>query len=77
MRGKFRTIVRTNGVLGRFLEFIVHTPLGKHETRHTITIRSHSRTVDAGTRSVASPKADLPEAVTFFHLQGRENSPSL
>ena len=42
-------------LVGKFLEFIVHAPLGKHETRHT-TIRSHFRTVDAGTRSVASPK---------------------
>jgi hypothetical protein len=65
MRGKFRNIVRTNEVLGRFLEFIVHTPLGKHETRHTITIGSHSRTVEVGTRSV-SPKVDAPKAVTFF-----------
>src|SRR3984893_7203610 len=35
MRGKFQTTARTNEVLRRFLEFIVHAPLGKHETRHT------------------------------------------
>src|SRR5580704_16296353 len=34
-RGKFQTTARTNEVLGKFLESIVHAPLGKHETRHT------------------------------------------
>jgi hypothetical protein len=66
MRRRFRTVARAKEVLGRLLEFIVHTPLGKHGTCHTIAIRSHSRTVDVGTRSVASPKADAPKAVTFF-----------
>jgi hypothetical protein len=41
----------------------VHAPFGRHETRYTIVIRSHSRTVDAGSRSVASRRADAPKAV--------------
>jgi hypothetical protein len=32
MRSKFLNVVRTNEALGRFLELIVHTPPGKHET---------------------------------------------
>ena len=43
MRRRFRTVARANGVPRRFLELIVHAPLGKHETRHSNTIRSHSR----------------------------------
>jgi hypothetical protein len=55
MRRKSRTIVWANGTS---LEFIVHAPLGKHEPCQTPPIiRSRSRSVDAGTRSMASPKS--------------------
>src|ERR1700760_806604 len=39
MRRMLRIVVRANEALRRSLEFIVHAPFGKHETRHTITIR--------------------------------------
>jgi hypothetical protein len=66
MRPKLRTIVRANEVLGRFLEFIVHAPPGKHETRHTITIRNHSRRWMRALVSLPQPKAD---AITFSSLK--------
>src|ERR1700722_17406719 len=72
MRRKSQTIVKTNEVLGRFLEFIVHAPLGKHEPRHTNTTRSHSRTVDAGTRSVALDQGRRAKGRYIFLPRSRE-----
>jgi hypothetical protein len=43
MRRRFRTVAVTNEVPRRFLEFIVHALPGRHETRHSNTIRCHSR----------------------------------
>jgi hypothetical protein len=66
MRRQSRTVVKTNEVLGRFLEFIVHAPPGKHETRYTITIRNHSRRWMRVLVSLPQSKAD---AVTFPSLK--------
>ena len=55
IRRKSRTI-GANEPIKRFLEFIVHAPSWKaRDPSHHLTIRSHSRTADAGTRSVSSP----------------------